>query len=1404
MKKNVSKRVLSAFLAVVMVFLMVPFAAITIFSEEVTLPQIDYTPFLIESVNGQGIYNSQTADLSYDFYKAAKAYVDDNASSTIKSIKDGEFSFSHKGVSYTLNSVYINKPTGFWDSTCGMLIGVFSYAFENTTNHIMMVMFEGTKGKWDVLTDLSFAPQKVDSNHWYHNGFYEAAHNHYNILSEQKFDLGNEEVTLLEYIDKLKSDDSNYQMLITGHSLGAATANIFASYFIDTLGGYEVRKNVAAYTFATPLTCSDGTANNSTIKNVFNYINKWDWVPKVGYGGVEALDIGAREGIDFKFTAGSSDWKDKQPIFGKKFLNFTNHKMSSSVYGTILEQVNNSICDVKINPYGAYVLYNNYDSSTHTHQRIVYNNGQLIVSGSGILAGNWTENTLVEWAKVKDSCTSLVFDADCAITEIGDYAFAGMSQLNNELDLPETLNKIGNYAFFYCGITGELELHGGVESVGSNAFYGCSFSRVDLSNLDLNQFYWGLNAFKGCVSPDCLVLPMGSELTQDISEFGFRYYYEKGGRIASVTVNNGTTSNPNLTGESYKIESGSRVYCRTLDERKLESKTLDFAFLITIVDTTVIGTPEQYYTNYNDWIIVDPNTGVVEITDACPEINFRIGAYHKKADGTAAYGTRHYYMDFEVTANQTNFAGGFGTKDRPFLISNKQQLAKIVGEENKGVYFELTTNIDYQDSKISCLGNFYGYLNGNGYSIFGFTIDTGSDSRLGLFNEIIEGATISNLTVGAVGCTTSVTINAFSGLTVYGGILASKNSGIIENCCAKSAKVVAYVNTSNDGETKYSRAGGLVGENVGTIKYCGSIACQIEAKAYSKNDGQFGNHKNAYAWAGGLVGKNSGVISYCYSYENTITANTEANSCGTDDAYGYSHAGGLVGEQSSGNISYAITCDKNTLNPTGSTNRTNIFPVGKGDAEIYKYSDTLVSANKPSEVTHIHLEDTYTLDAITDENILNEFSQYFINTITYPLPQKSNISFIDIIEPNKTTYYVGEALNLYGLVVTDNNDNLINNYTISGFDINKLGTQAITVTCVNGYGIFSNTFNVTVENIIPEKIVVQPKEPSYYLNETLSLNDFFAQIYYNNGAVESLESLDNTNASRVAFVPFVNTLTKINKQVIDLICGYSNGINTSYVTVEVSVSVNCDCLSTTTLNAIPATVTEYGYTGDIVCSTCQSIVEEGSLIDMLECTDHNFDAWLEYDNTQHSRTCSVCGEVEYQAHNWDDDSTITKPATHLEAGELTKVCTDCGATKTETIPPISTHTFGDWQPFSDSQHYRTCACDETEYAAHHWDDGVVTLEPTYTTEGIRTYTCEDCGATETEMIPIVQPDYIPGDINGDGIVNTKDTTRLMRYLAGWNVEVNEAALDVNGDGVVNTKDTTRLMRYLAGWDVEIY
>lgn len=63
---------------------------------------------------------------------------------------------------------------------------------------------------------------------------------------------------------------------------------------------------------------------------------------------------------------------------------------------------------------------------------------------------------------------------------------------------------------------------------------------------------------------------------------------------------------------------------------------------------------------------------------------------------------------------------------------------------------------------------------------------------------------------------------------------------------------------------------------------------------------------------------------------------------------------------------------------------------------------------------------------------------------------------------------------------------------------------------------------------------------------------------------------------------------------------------------------------------------------------------------------------------------------------------------------------------------------------------------------------------------------------------------LPGDINMDQKVNNKDATRLFQYVAGWEVETDEAALDCNGDGKVNNKDATRLFQYVAGWDVQLY
>ena len=62
---------------------------------------------------------------------------------------------------------------------------------------------------------------------------------------------------------------------------------------------------------------------------------------------------------------------------------------------------------------------------------------------------------------------------------------------------------------------------------------------------------------------------------------------------------------------------------------------------------------------------------------------------------------------------------------------------------------------------------------------------------------------------------------------------------------------------------------------------------------------------------------------------------------------------------------------------------------------------------------------------------------------------------------------------------------------------------------------------------------------------------------------------------------------------------------------------------------------------------------------------------------------------------------------------------------------------------------------------------------------------------------------VPGDADGDGEVTDWDGVMLARYLAGWPVEVELAALDVDGDGEVTDWDGVVLDRYLAGWSVTI-
>lgn len=59
---------------------------------------------------------------------------------------------------------------------------------------------------------------------------------------------------------------------------------------------------------------------------------------------------------------------------------------------------------------------------------------------------------------------------------------------------------------------------------------------------------------------------------------------------------------------------------------------------------------------------------------------------------------------------------------------------------------------------------------------------------------------------------------------------------------------------------------------------------------------------------------------------------------------------------------------------------------------------------------------------------------------------------------------------------------------------------------------------------------------------------------------------------------------------------------------------------------------------------------------------------------------------------------------------------------------------------------------------------------------------------------------VAGDVNGDGEVNSDDAVCILRYLAGYDVDVKIENGNVNGDDTVNSDDAVCILRNLAGLD----
>ncbi len=95
------------------------------------------------------------------------------------------------------------------------------------------------------------------------------------------------------------------------------------------------------------------------------------------------------------------------------------------------------------------------------------------------------------------------------------------------------------------------------------------------------------------------------------------------------------------------------------------------------------------------------------------------------------------------------------------------------------------------------------------------------------------------------------------------------------------------------------------------------------------------------------------------------------------------------------------------------------------------------------------------------------------------------------------------------------------------------------------------------------------------------------------------------------------------------------------------------------------------------------------------------------------------------------------------------------------------------------------------------DNGDSIIPEVYDEEGYYHFTMPDADVTITVTMEEPQgPDFIVGDVNGDGAVTIRDVTDLIDYLLGTPVEINFDAADVVKDGAIAIGDVTTLIDML--------
>lgn len=272
----------------------------------------------------------------------------------------------------------------------------------------------------------------------------------------------------------------------------------------------------------------------------------------------------------------------------------------------------------------------------------------------------------------------------------------------------------------------------------------------------------------------------------------------------------------------------------------------------------------------------------------------------------------YFYKDNEVIQD--------GTKDNPYLISTIVELNSIRNKDSKDkvVYFKLINDIDLKGANWICIDEFYGHIDGQGYTISNININ---DSYAVPFNSnttnvysgfILQNCgTIENLKIDNLNLNIKYTSSSNLYISMFVGSFAALNSGLINNVEVTNSSIKATnVKEVNKTCDTLVRVGGIAGINGGEISFAKISSSSLIAIAESNNN------YSTYTSTGGIVGLNGGKCHNIIVENINVTSKSVANkgTLVTYSGYVFGENGGVLEYCVCNNENSTISTEKETTN----------------------------------------------------------------------------------------------------------------------------------------------------------------------------------------------------------------------------------------------------------------------------------------------------------------------------------------------------------------------------------------------------------------------------------------------------------------------------------------------------------